>query len=177
MVHEIKKYGEEVLKKIALDVELNEINEDFRKFLDDMVETMYASDGIGLAAPQIGISKRIFVCDDGNGKVRKVINPVISPLGDEVQEYEEGCLSVPGVFKKVLRPKKINIRYLNEYGKEIEETAEDFLAVVMQHEFDHLNGVLFVEKVSPMAKKMIAKKLQNLKKEVEKARKNDTRKI
>lgn len=177
MVYEIKKYGEEVLKKISVDVELNEINEDFRKFLDEMVETMYASDGIGLAAPQIGISKRIFVCDDGNGKVRKVINPVICPIGDEIQEYEEGCLSVPGVFKKVLRPKKINIKYLNEYGEKIEENAEDFLAVVMQHEFDHLNGVLFVEKVSPMAKKMIAKKLQNLKKEVEKARKNDTRKI
>lgn len=165
MVYEIKKYGEAVLKEVAKEVELSEFNDDFRKFLDDMVETMYASDGIGLAAPQIGISKRIFVCDNGEGVVRKVINPVISPMTEELQEYEEGCLSVPGIFKKVERPKKIKIRYLNENAEEVEEIADKFLAVVMQHEYDHLNGILFVEKVSPMAKRMIAKKLQMLKKE------------
>lgn len=165
MVYEIKKYGEAVLKKIAEEVKINEINDDFRKFLDDMVETMYATDGIGLAAPQIGVSKRIFVCDDGTGVVRKVINPVITPLTEDTQEYEEGCLSVPGIFKKVERPKKINIKYLNENGEEIEETLEGFLPVVMQHENDHLNGILFVERVSPMAKRMIAKKLQLLKKQ------------
>lgn len=165
MVYEIKKYGEAVLKEIAKEVELSEFNDEFKKFLDDMVETMYVSEGVGLAAPQIGVSKRIFVCDNGEGLVRKVINPIITPLTEEIQEYEEGCLSVPGIYKKVERPKKIHIKYLNENGEEVEEIAEQFLAVVMQHEYDHLNGVLFVEKVSPMAKRMIAKKLQMLKKE------------
>ncbi|WP_026339014.1 peptide deformylase [Fusobacterium russii] len=165
MVYEIKKYGETVLKEVAKEVELSEFNDEFRKFLDDMVETMYASDGVGLAAPQIGISKRIFVCDNGEGFVRKIINPVITPLTEELQEYEEGCLSVPGIFKKVERPKKIHIKYLNEKAEEVEEIAEEFLAIVMQHEYDHLNGILFVERVSPMAKRMIAKKLQMLKKE------------
>lgn len=165
MVYEIKKYGETVLKNIAEPVKLEEINDELRTFLNDMVETMYATDGVGLAAPQVGVSKRIFVCDDGEGKVRKVINPVITELTDETQEYEEGCLSVPGIFRKVERVKKINIRYLNENGQEIDEDVEGFLPVVMQHENDHLNGVLFVERVSPMAKRMIAKKLQLLKKE------------
>ena len=170
MVYEIKKIGEDVLKQVAKEVEKNEINDEFRKFLDDMVETMYKTDGIGLAAPQIGVNKRIFVCDDGTGVVRKVINPVIVPLTEETQDYEEGCLSVPGIFKKVSRPKKISVKYLNENGEEIEEVAENFLAIVMQHEYDHLNGVLFIERISPMAKRMIAKKLATLKKELAQAR-------
>ena len=130
-----------------------------------MVETMYETDGVGLAAPQIGVSKRIFVCDDGNGVVRKVINPIVVPLTEETQEFEEGCLSVPGIYKKVERPKRVLLKYLNEYGEEIEEIAENFLAVVVQHENDHLDGILFVEKISPMAKRLIAKKLANMKKE------------
>ena len=126
MVYEIKKYGEDVLKQIAKEVELNEINDEFRKFLDDMVETMYETDGVGLAAPQIGVSKRVFVCDDGNGVVRKVINPIVVPLTEETQEFEEGCLSVPGIYKKVERPKRVLLKYLNENGEEIEEIAEKF---------------------------------------------------
>lgn len=165
MVYEIKKYGETVLKEIAKEVTLSEINDELRTFLDDMVETMYATDGIGLAAPQVGLSKRIFVCDNGEGVIRKVINPIIEPLTEETQSYEEGCLSVPGIFKKVERPKKIHIKYLNEKAEEVEEDVEGFLAIVMQHEYDHLNGVLFVERISPMAKRMIAKKLNSLKKE------------
>ena len=165
MVFEIRKYGDDVLKQIAKEVELSEINDEFRKFLDDMVETMYKTDGIGLAAPQVGVSKRVFVCEDGTGKIRKLINPVIEPLTEETQEFEEGCLSVPGIYKKVERPKKVKLNYLNENGETVEEIAEDLLAVVVQHENDHLNGVLFVEKISPMAKRLIAKKLANMKKE------------
>ena len=115
MVYEIKKYGEDVLKQIAKEVEINEINDEFRKFLDDMVETMYETDGVGLAAPQIGVSKRIFVCDDGNGVVRKVINPIVVPLTEETQEFEEGCLSVPGIYKKVERPKRVLLKYLRKF--------------------------------------------------------------
>ena len=160
MVFEIRKYGDDVLKQIAKEVELSEINDEFRKFLDDMVETMYETDGIGLAAPQVGVSKRVFVCEDGTGKIRKLINPVIEPLTEETQEFEEGCLSVPGIYKKVERPKKVMLKYLNENGESVEEIAEDLLAVVVQHENDHLN-----EKISPMAKRLIAKKLANMKKE------------
>ena len=119
MVFEIRKYGDDVLKQIAKEVELSEINDEFRKFLDDMVETMYETDGIGLAAPQVGVSKRVFVCEDGNGKIRKIINPVIEPLTEETQEFEEGCLSVPGIYKKVERPKKVKLNYLNENGEEV----------------------------------------------------------
>ena len=162
MVYEIKRYGEEVLKQIAKEVEFNEINDEFRKFLDDMVETMY---GVVLAATQVGVSKRVFVCDYGNGVVRKVINPIVVPLTEETQEFEEGCLSVPGIYKKVERPKRVLLKYLNENGEEVEEIAENFLAVVVQHENDHLDGILFVEKISPMAKRLIAKKLANIKKE------------
>lgn len=164
MVYEIVKYGNPILNQVAKEVDIEEINDEFRVFLDDMVETMYATDGIGLAAPQIGISKKIFVCDNGEGVVRKVINPIIKPITDETEEFEEGCLSVPGIFKKVIRPKKINIKYLNENGETVEEDADEFLAIVMQHENDHLNGILFVERISPMAKRMIAKKLKALKK-------------
>lgn len=163
MVYEIRKYGDQFLREIAKEV--TNIDDNIRQLLDDMVETMYATDGVGLAAPQIGHSMRMFVCDDGTGKVRKVINPVITPLSDDLQEYEEGCLSVPGIFKKVERPAKINIKYKNELGEDVEEDANDFLAIVMQHEFDHLNATLFVDRVSPMAKRMITKKLKDLQKE------------
>ena len=158
-IEEVKADIEKYDKKIA------SLDDEFRKFLDDMVETMYETDGVGLAAPQVGVSKRVFVCDDGNGVVRKVINPIVVPLTEETQEFEEGCLSVPGIYKKVERPKRVLLKYLNENAEEVEEIAENFLAVVVQHENDHLDGILFVEKISPMAKRLIAKKLANMKKE------------
>ena len=114
MVFEIRKYGDDVLKQIAKEVEQSEIYNEFIKFLDDMFETMYETDGLGLAAPQVGVSKRVFVCEDGRGKIRKIINPVIESLTEETQEFEEGCLSVPGIYKNVERPKKVMLKYLNE---------------------------------------------------------------
>lgn len=163
MIYEIKKYGDPVLREVAKEVDV--IDDEVRKLLDDMLETMYATDGVGLAAPQIGVSKRIFVCDDRQGNIRKVINPVITPITEELNEYEEGCLSVPGIFKKVERPKAINIKYLDELGEAHEENIDTFLAIIMQHEYDHLNATLFVDRVSPMAKRMINSKLKELKKE------------
>ena len=130
-----------------------------------MVETMHSAKGVGLAAPQVGISKRIFVCDQGDGVVRKVINPVITPLTEKLMDYEEGCLSVPGIYKKVQRPEKIKIEYLNEKGESVTEEVEGSLAIIMQHEYDHLEAVLFIDRISPIAKRMISKKLQSLKKE------------
>lgn len=169
MIYEIKKYGETVLREIAQEVD--KIDDEILEILDNMVETMHSAKGVGLAAPQVGISKRIFVCDQGDGVVRKVINPVITPLTEKLMDYEEGCLSVPGIYKKVQRLEKIKIEYLNEKGESVTEEVEGFLAIIMQHEYDHLNAVLFVDKVSPMAKRMISKKLQLLKKETLKEKK------
>lgn len=163
MIYEVKKYGTDVLREVAQEVEI--INDEIREILDNMVETMYETKGVGLAAPQVGVSKRMFVCDKGDGVVRKVINPKITVIGDELAECEEGCLSVPGIYKKVKRPAQIKVEYLNENGEEVKEELDDFLAIIMQHEYDHLDGVLFIDKVSPIAKRMIAKKLQALKKE------------
>ena len=169
MIYEIKKYGETAVREIAQEVD--KIDDEILEILDNMVETMHSAKGVGLAAPQVGISKRIFVCDQGDGVVRKVINPVITPLTEKLMDYEEGCLSVPGIYKKVQRPEKIKIEYLNEKGESVTEEVEGFLAIIMQHEYDHLNAVLFVDKVSPMAKRMISKKLQLLKKETLKEKK------
>lgn len=169
MIYEIKKYGETALREIAQEVD--KIDDEILEILDNMVETMHSAKGVGLAAPQVGISKRIFVCDQGDGVVRKVINPVITPLTEKLMDYEEGCLSVPGIYKKVQRPEKIKIEYLNEKGESVTEEVEGFLAIIMQHEYDHLNAVLFVDRVSPMAKRMISKKLQLLKKETLKEKK------
>lgn len=163
MIYEVKKYGTDVLREVAQEVEI--IDDEIREILDNMVETMYETKGVGLAAPQVGVSKRMFVCDKGDGVVRKVINPKITVIGDELAECEEGCLSVPGIYKKVKRPAQIKVEYLNENGEEVKEELDDFLAIIMQHEYDHLDGVLFIDKVSPIAKRMIAKKLQALKKE------------
>ncbi|WP_291259714.1 peptide deformylase [Fusobacterium sp.] len=163
MIYEIRKYGDPILREVAQKVE--KIDDEILEILDNMVETMYETKGVGLAAPQVGISKRIFVCDQGDGVVRKVINPVITPLTENLIECEEGCLSVPGIYKKVQRPEKIRVEYMNEKGEEVTEEAEGFLAIIMQHEFDHLEAVLFVDKISPIAKRMISKKLQSLKKE------------
>ena len=163
MIYEVKKYGTDVLREVAQEVEI--IDDEIREILDNMVETMYETKGVGLAAPQVGVSKRMFVCDKGDGVVRKVINPKITVIGDELAECEEGCLSVPGIYKKVKRPAQIKVEYLNENGEEVKEKLDDFLAIIMQHEYDHLDGVLFIDKVSPIAKRMIAKKLQALKKE------------
>ncbi|AYV95507.1 peptide deformylase [Fusobacterium necrophorum subsp. funduliforme] len=166
MIYEIKKYGDSVLRKIAEKVE--EVNDEIREILRNMVETMYARDGVGLAAPQVGISLRMFVCDIGTpeeSNVKKIINPLITPLTEETISVEEGCLSIPGIYKKVERIAKLKLEYQNEQGEFVEEILEGFPAIVVQHEYDHLEATLFVDRVSPMAKRMIAKKLQALKKE------------
>lgn len=163
MIYEIRKYGDPILREVAHKVE--KVDDEILEILDNMVETMYSTKGVGLAAPQVGISKRIFVCDQGDGVIRKIINPVITPLTDTLIDCEEGCLSVPGIYKKVQRPEKIKIEYMNEKGEEVTEEVEGFLAIIMQHEYDHLEAVLFVDRISPIAKRMISKKLQNLKKE------------
>ncbi len=162
MIHEIKIYGDPVLRKESATVD--KIDENILQLIDDMVETMYDAPGVGLAAPQIGVNKRIFVIDT-DGKLRKIINPVFIERSEEFEEGEEGCLSIPGIYKKVKRPKAVKIKYLNEKGEEVVEEAVGLYARALQHEADHLDGVLFVDKVSNLSKKLITKKLERMKKQ------------
>ncbi|MEA5086710.1 MAG: peptide deformylase [Methanocorpusculum sp.] len=156
---EIQIYGKAVLARRAEPVDT--ITPELLAILDEMVPMLKEHRGVGLAAPQIGIGKRFFVMDPGD-KLRKVINPEIQKTGSAFAEMEEGCLSVPGIHKKVRRPRRITVRYTNEAGELIEEELKDYPARVFMHEYDHLEGILFVDKVSPIAKKMIAKQLEDL---------------
>lgn len=159
---DIQIYGKPVLFAIAEPV--TDITPELLSVLDEMVPMMGALHGVGIAAPQVGISKRFFVMNAGD-KVRKVINPEIIKSGTAQAEMEEGCLSVPGIHKRVRRPKRITVRYTNEAGETVEEELKDFPARVFQHEYDHLDGVLFVDRLTPVAKKLIARQLESLKEE------------
>ena len=142
-VLEVMKTGHPVLKQIAEPVEF--VNKKIRQLLDDMAETMYKTDGVGLAAPQVNVSKRIIVLDDGNGLV-EVINPeIVKKEGSQIGL--EGCLSVPELFGDVERYDKIEVHGINRNNKKIKIKAEGFFARIFQHEIDHLNGILFVEKL------------------------------
>ncbi|MGL5052296.1 MAG: peptide deformylase [Cetobacterium sp.] len=163
MVYEIKIYGNESLRTMAEPVQ--EITPEILEVLNNMVETMHNVNGVGLAAPQVGIAKRMFVIDIGDGIVRKIINPELIELSDIIENEEEGCLSVPGIYKAVKRSVTVKIKYLNEKGEEVIEEGTDLLGRAFQHEYDHLEGILFVDKISPVAKRMVSKKLQLLKKE------------
>ena len=163
MIYEIKTYGEECLVKESTAVE--KIDDELREILDNMVETMHDSNGVGLAAPQVGINKKYFVIDVNDGVIRKIVNPEILEYSEDFDESDEGCLSVPGIYKKVKRSFQIKVRYQDENGEVKEETMKGFLAKAFQHEYDHLFGVLFIDKISPVAKRLISKKLKHLKKE------------
>lgn len=152
-------YGEAVLADAAAPVE--SVTPELCSLLDEMVPFMRESRGVGLAAPQIGVSRRFFVMDAGD-KVRKVINPEILSAGNSTAEMEEGCLSVPGIHKKVRRPRRITVRYQTETGDTVEEELKDFPARVFQHEFDHLDGVLFVDRITPIARKLVSRDLDRL---------------
>lgn len=150
---DIKKIGNPVLKQKAVPVE--KIDKTVRTLLDDMAETMYQADGVGLAAPQVGESIQVVTIDIGEGLL-ELINPVIiRSEGEEVDT--EGCLSVPGVYQQVKRAAKVSVEYLNRKGKRHRVTATGLLARCLQHEIDHLDGTLFVEKseepLAPLAKK------------------------
>lgn len=158
----VRLIGDPVLRKKANKVD--KIDEEFLNLLEIMTETMYREDGVGLAAPQVGISKRFFIMDDGK-QLRKVINPeIIEFLGDEVV-FEEGCLSIPGIFLNVKRPEGVKVKYTNENGEEIIEELHEYTARIFQHEYDHLEGILFVDKVSTAAKAKVKSKIKDLMKE------------
>ena len=154
----------EILRQVSKPV--IKVGNDERKLMDDMLETMYAANGIGLAAIQIGIPKRIIVMDiskDGNKNPLFFVNPIIKNKDKEKTTYEEGCLSVPNYFAEVDRPKYCEVEYLDYNGKNKILKADDLLATCIQHEMDHLEGILFIDYLSKLKKTMIVKKLSKKK--------------
>lgn len=144
-LRQIRVDGDEVLRKISKKVD--KIDDDLKVLVEDMFETMYDADGVGLAAPQIGVLKRVIVIDIDVLK-RVMINPEIIEQSDtEMQDGPEGCLSVPGVEDVVRRPNVLRVRYMDLDGNVVEEIAKDLYARVICHEVDHLNGILFTDKV------------------------------
>ncbi|MBQ8164996.1 MAG: peptide deformylase [Clostridia bacterium] len=139
----IKTDGNPALRTVCKNVP--EVTDSLRRLIDDMFDTMYESDGVGLAAPQIGIVKRIVVIDDGDGGKFAMVNPVITEMSGE-QISQEGCLSLPGFAGKVKRPQKVTVTALDRDGKEFTVHAEGFLAIIMCHEIDHLDGILYKDK-------------------------------
>lgn len=146
-IRQIREEGDEILKKKSREVE--KIDDRIRELLDDMVETMHKYNGVGLAAVQVGILKRVIVIDlyDEKGPI-KLINPVIIKEKGE-QEVEEGCLSFPNKYAKMIRPAEVVVEALNENGEKIKIKGKDLLAQALSHEIDHLNGITFVEKMIP----------------------------
>lgn len=134
--------------------------------MDDMLETMYAAPGVGLAAPQVGVLKRVLVVDIGKGEHRnpvRMANPEIVAASDELANYEEGCLSFPEQFAEVERPARVTVRYLDHENEVRQIDAEGLLATCIQHEMDHLDGVLFVDHVSALKRGIILRKLKKAK--------------
>ncbi|NFV78506.1 peptide deformylase [Magnetospirillum aberrantis] len=155
------------LKQKAARVET--VDQSVRTLMDDMLETMYAAPGIGLAAPQVGMSIRVIVADIGkNEEDRQPIrmaNPEIVWASDDDNTYEEGCLSVPEHYAAVVRPRAVRVRYVDEHDAVREMDADGLLATVLQHEMDHLDGILFIDHLSSLKRNMILRKLLKAKKE------------
>jgi peptide deformylase len=142
-IRNIRKVGDELLRKKSRRVE--EINDRILTLIKDMQETMYSADGVGLAAPQVGILKRIAVIDVGDGPINLINPEIIETEGQYVDE--EGCLSIPGQQGNVVRPEKVKVKALNEKGEEFILEGEDLLARALCHEIDHLDGILFIDKL------------------------------
>jgi peptide deformylase len=164
MIYPIVKYGDPVLETQAATIDEFD-TPDLHKLVDDMFESMYAARGVGLAAPQIGISKRIAVIDCSNGERPEekivIVNPEIIKV-EGGQTSEEGCLSIPGFRENVTRGKRVTVRAQNVKGEPFEMTGEDLLARAFQHETDHLNGTLYISHVSVLKRDLIKRKIRKL---------------
>ena len=151
-----------VLKQVSKPVEV--VDDVLRALMDDMLETMYAAPGIGLAAIQVGVPQRVIVMDLHRPEEEKqpqfFVNPQIIWASEETAPYEEGCLSVPEIFDEVERPAQVKLRYLNYQGEPVEEDAEGLFAVCIQHEMDHLQGVLFIDHLSRLKREQAVKKVR-----------------
>ena len=154
---DVRLYGDPMLRRKAAHV--REVTPEIHRLIADMVETMYHQVGIGLAAPQVGIPYRLLVMDDGKGGARALINPLITGRGGSVVD-EEGCLSLPGIFADVERAKWITVQATDEDGRQIDFEADGLLSRVIQHEMDHLEGVLFIDHLTPVVRDRIKKRIQ-----------------
>ena len=164
MVLEVTKLGEDILRKKAEPV--TEINDEIRALVEDMFETMIDKDGVGLAAPQIGKSLRLFVVIADDDVRRVFINPQIIKTSTEVGEYDEGCLSIPQVYETIVRPLEVTVQAYNEKGRPFTLEADGLLARIIQHEYDHLDGILYIDR----GDKTFAEKTENqFKKRAERA--------
>ncbi len=162
-------FPDPILRKTALPVE--RVDEGTVRLLNDMLETMYRAPGVGLAAPQVGVSRRLFVMDPARDQEpaapRAFLNPEIVASGNEMRLYEEGCLSIPEMFAEVERPAAVVVRYLSLEGEMREERLEGHAATIAQHEIDHLNGVLFIDHLSRLKRDVLVRKFR-------KARRDET---
>ena len=178
MIYPIIPYGNPILRKLADDIQMEE--SELKKLIDDMFETMYAASGVGLAAPQIGLSVRLFVVDGRPMNAEEeededfdpslidfkkaFINPTILEEEGEEWIFEEGCLSIPGLRGEVERPERVLIQYFDENGNEKEEWFEGLAARIIQHEYDHIEGILFTDHLSPLKKRLLKNKLNDISK-------------
>ena len=153
----VRLYGDPVLRRVAEPVPA--VTPELKTIIADMVDSMWHQVGIGLAAPQVGISLRFVVMDDGKGGASALINPVITDRGGAVRE-EEGCLSLPGIFADVERSKWVRVSAQDEAGQPVSFEAQGLRAKVIQHEIDHLDGVLFIDRLPPVARDRIKKRIQ-----------------
>jgi len=162
---EVLHFPDKRLRKVAVPVK--KVDDEIKNIIEQMFFTMYEEKGIGLAATQVNIHKRIIVIDVSENKDKKIflINPEIISLSDDIDSMEEGCLSVPGFYENVSRPKTVKVSSLDYDGKQIEIEANGLLSTCIQHEIDHLNGKLFVDHISSLKRSRIEKKITKLKKE------------
>ena len=158
-LYKIRLYGDPILRQKAKKVEV--IDDNLDEILEKMIETMYLGDGVGLAAPQVGLSLRMFVMDYGEGPI-KVVNPEILHMTQETEVDEEGCLSLPDIFENVERARFVKVKYQNEKGEWVEKEFEGYPARIFQHEYDHLDGILFIDRISPAKRALLKPKLLEL---------------
>ena len=164
-VHPIVTLPDPILRKVAAPIE--RVDADLRRLMDDMFATMYDAPGVGLAAPQIGISRRLIVMDptkdEEENQPLAMVNPQLLQRSDELRVHEEGCLSIPDFTAEVERPARIRVSYLDRDGKTQETDLEGIWATVVQHEIDHLNGMLFIDYLSRLKRDMVVKKFTKAK--------------
>ncbi len=162
---EIRILGDPVLRQKAEP--LAAVDAETRRLIEDMFETMYGAEGVGLAAPQVGLSQRVIVVDPREKGVEPfaLVNPVVLDASEAVERGEEGCLSIPGLKEIVERPAEVVVEALGPDGEQLRIEATGLLARVLQHEVDHLDGILFLDRVSPLKRKMLLKRWQKVKPE------------
>ncbi len=171
MILPIRIYGDPVLRVDTQEMTSN--SEELQELIDDMIETMRGAEGVGLAAPQVGRTERVFVADitpmleEGQQEAYPeqpmvFINPEIHWESEEECEFEEGCLSIPDIREHVVRPERVRVRYLDRDFNEREIEVGEVLARVIQHEIDHLNGVLFIDHISPLRRRLLRRKLRDI---------------